>query len=67
MKYLEKLENFDKQPVDSVKFPKNFSALAQDFFTKLCVFPTASRYEAQTALLHPWITREEAKIPMTIK
>ena len=33
---------------------------------KLCVSPS-SRYDAQTALQHPWITREEAKIPMTIK
>ena len=65
--YLERLRNFGKQPVDSVKFPRHFSSMARDFFSKLCVYPATRRYDAQTALSHPWITREENQIPMTIK
>ena len=30
--YLEKLKNFDQLPAESVRFPKNFSKMARDFF-----------------------------------
>lgn len=49
-------------------FPDNFSPLAKDFFLKLCSYPPNERYDAQTALLHPWLTRnEKGAIPLTKK
>jgi serine/threonine protein kinase len=48
------------------EFDDNFSPLARDFFLKLCSYPATVRYDAQTALLHPWITRNDKdEIPPT--
>ena len=71
---LERKESFVSETYQSMdcchsymKFPKHFSSMARDFFSKLCVYPATRRYDASTALSHPWITREETQIPMTIK
>lgn len=48
------------------EFTDNFSPLAKDFFLKLCSYPPNSRYDAQTALQHPWLTRNfRDEIPLT--
>ena len=54
--YLKLLENVETNPI-AWTFPSHFSPLAKDFFLKLCSFPATVRYDAQTALSHPWITR----------
>lgn len=50
------------------EFPPNkFSTLAQDFFLKLCSYPSSIRYDAERALMHPWITRDlNQEIPLTV-
>lgn len=62
-----KMERLEQEPLN-VKLPKSrFSPLAIDFFNKLCVYPQTARYDASTALQHPWITRNEnQKIPLTL-
>lgn len=49
-------------------FPENtFSEQAQDFFLKLVNPDPKDRYDAQTALNHPWITRRfDEQVPMTL-
>jgi len=44
--------------------PSHFSPMASDFFSKLCRFSAIDRYDAKTALSHPWITGE-GEIPLT--
>ena len=62
--YAKKLENIEIKPIEW-SFNGNFSALAKDFFLKLVAYPPSMRYDAATALQHPWITRKsEDKIPM---
>jgi len=58
---------FRKLQNPNYKFPVCFSELAKDFFMRLCNPNTEIRYNASTALSHPWITRNfESKIPLTI-
>lgn len=65
--YYKKLENIELQPI-KWQFPDNFTALAKDFFLNLCAYPPSQRYDAVTALQHPWITRNENdKIPLSFK
>ena len=65
--YLKMLQNVETNPIQW-KFPSYFSPLAKDFFLKLCSFPATRRYDAQTALQHPWITRNRNdSIPLTAK
>ena len=65
--YIAKLENIETKPI-KFKFPNNFSSLAIDFFQKMCSYPQSKRYNAVTALQHPWITRGNSdSIPLTIK
>ena len=40
------------------------SNLAKDFFNRVCHLKPNHRYNASTALKHPWITRKEGKIPL---
>lgn len=76
--YLMKLRSIkDKTSVISWKFPPNFSKyfhsfkpnrLAIDFFTRMCSYPPSERYDAKSALRHPWITGVvDAEIPLTYK
>ena len=47
-------------------FPPHLSPLALDFFTRLCSYPPTLRYDAKSALKHPWITGQvDAQIPLT--
>ena len=62
--YCKKLENIETEPIEWT-FPENFSSLAKDFFLNLCTFPPSLRYDAVTALQHPWITRKSSdEIPL---
>lgn len=46
-------------------YPESISTLAKDLFTR-CVKPNPiERYSASLALNHPWVTRNEGKIPIT--
>jgi serine/threonine protein kinase len=59
-KYREKLKKAPRFNFDS-----NFSALSISFFKHMCDFRPSNRYTVETALLHPWITRDEkARIPL---
>jgi serine/threonine protein kinase len=62
----QKLSDLDKGLLQ-FEFPSQyFSPLARDFFLKLCACSSAERYDADRALQHPWITRDEKQsIPMT--
>ena len=40
------------------KYPSFFSKLAIDLIQRLCGSSVSTRYEARTALDHPWITRD---------
>ena len=45
---------------------KRLSPLARNFVEKLCTYKTTFRYNAERALKHPWITKEEdAVIPLS--
>jgi serine/threonine protein kinase len=49
------------------EFSTQFSPLAKDFFLKLCNKDPCNRYDAITALNHPWITRDFcAPIPRSL-
>ena len=62
--YYKKLENVESSPIE-FNFPDTLSPLAKDFLTNLCVYPPSQRYDAVTALQHPWITRnDEDEIPL---
>lgn len=63
--YGKKLKNIESKPIEW-HFTDNFSPLAKDFFLNLVSYPPSQRYDAATALKHPWITRNnENKIPLT--
>ena len=40
------------------KYPSFFSSIAIDLIQRLCGSSVSTRYEARTALDHPWITRD---------
>lgn len=47
------------------EYPETISSLAKDLFLR-CVKPNPiERYSASLALNHPWVTRNEGKIPIT--
>jgi len=52
------LENIETQPLE-FNIPESFTPLAKDFFLNLCRYPPSQRYDATTALQHPWITRND--------
>ena len=56
--YYKKLQNIETKPIEW-KFPANFTPLAKDFFLNLCAYPPSQRYDAATALQHPWLTRND--------
>ena len=63
--YAKKLLEIELKPFKWT-FPDNFSELARDFFLNLVSYPPSSRYDAITALKHPWITRQSNdKIPLS--
>ena len=62
--YCKKLQEIETKPIEW-KFPVSFTPLAKDFFLRLCCYPPSERYDAATALQHPWITRgDSADIPL---
>ena len=56
--YYKKLANIESNPIEWT-FPESFTPLAKDFFVSLCSYPPSRRYDAPTALQHPWITRND--------
>eukprot|EP00347_Sterkiella_histriomuscorum_P011634 403371699 len=67
--YLMKLRTInDRSQQLTWNFPPNFSNLSIDFFKKLCSQSPSERYDARSALKHPWITGIfDAEIPLTNK
>ena len=51
---------------NAINFPDFFPDIARNFFMKLCRYDAFSRYNIYKALKHPWITRTNNKIPLTI-
>ena len=47
------------------EIPESFTALAKDLFLRCVNSNPIERYSANLALKHPWITRNECKIPAT--
>lgn len=57
--YLPKLKN------PEWTFPPDFPTLARDLFMRMACLHAIDRYSAEEALRHPWITRQQADIPLT--
>ena len=59
----------DLDPPDAAKDDKDGDALhmvARDFFLNMVSYPPSMRYDAVTALQHPWITRNKNdRIPLS--
>jgi serine/threonine protein kinase len=47
-------------------FPNHFPLLARNIFLKMCKYEPCSRYNVIKALEHPWITRKNKNIPLTV-
>ena len=47
-------------------FPKNFPLIARNLFLKMCKYEPCFRYDVDKSLNHPWITRENQNIPLTV-
>ena len=47
-------------------FPKNFPLIARNLFLKLAKFEPCFRYSVTNSLNHPWITRSNKEIPLTV-
>ena len=47
-------------------FPKNFPIIARNLFLKMCKYEPCFRYDVNKSLNHPWITRENKNIPLTV-
>ena len=47
-------------------FPKNFPLIARNLFLKMCKYEPCFRYDINKSLEHPWITRENHNIPLTV-
>ena len=60
-KYIEEIKS-KKQ----FYFPKNFPIIARNIFLKMCKYEPCSRYDVNKSLNHPWITRENKNIPLTV-
>ena len=47
-------------------FPKYFPIIARNLFLKMCKYEPCFRYDVNKSLNHPWITRENENIPLTV-
>ena len=47
-------------------FPKHFPLVARNIFLKMCKYEPCFRYDVTKSLNHPWITRENKNIPLTV-
>ena len=47
-------------------FPKNFPLIARNLFLKLAKYEPCFRYNVNNSLSHPWITRINKQIPLTV-
>ena len=47
-------------------FPKHFPLIARNIFLKMCKYEPCFRYNAIKSLNHPWITRTNVNIPLTV-
>ena len=48
------------------KFPTHFPPVARNLFLKMCKYEPCFRYDVIRALNHPWITRKNSPIPLTV-
>ena len=47
-------------------FPKHFPLIARNIFLKMCKYEPCFRYNVTKSLNHPWITRQNMNIPLTV-
>ena len=47
-------------------FPEFFPPIARNLFLKMCKYEPCFRYDVSRALNHPWITRQNKLVPLTI-
>ena len=47
-------------------FPKEFPLIARNLFLKMCKYEPCFRYDVRKSINHPWITRENNDIPLTV-
>lgn len=47
-------------------FPEYFPSIARNLFLKMCKYEPCFRYDVSRALNHPWITRQNKLVPLTI-
>ena len=47
-------------------FPDFFPIIARNIFLKMCKYEPCFRYDANKSLNHPWITRQNKNIPLTV-
>ena len=63
---------FKKEFIEDIKskinfsFPKYFPLIARNFFLKMCKYEPCFRYNVTKSLNHPWITRQNINIPLTV-
>ena len=47
-------------------FPNHFPLIARNIFLKMCKYEPCFRYNVTKSLNHPWITRQNINIPLTV-
>ena len=47
-------------------FPNYFPLIARNIFLKMCKYDPCFRYNVSKSLNHPWITRKNTNIPLTV-
>ena len=47
-------------------FPNHFPLIARNIFLKMCKYEPCFRYNVTKSLDHPWITRQNINIPLTV-
>ena len=47
-------------------FPNHFPLVARNIFLKMCKYEPCFRYNVTKSLSHPWITRQNIKIPLNV-
>ena len=67
--YESKYKNEYIEDIKSKKnyyFPNHFPLIARNIFLKMCKYEPCFRYNVTKSLNHPWITRQNINIPLTV-
>ena len=63
---------YKKEYIEDIKskknyyFPNHFPLIARNIFLKMCKYEPCFRYNVTKSLNHPWITRQNINIPLTV-